>query len=42
MDFITNSVDAKPVVYQIWIGLERQNSTGESCLKIKFVSCKII
>jgi hypothetical protein len=30
MEFITNNVDAKPVVYQIWIGLERQNATGES------------
>ena len=34
MMFLTNNVDAKPVIYQIWIGLERQNTNGSFLIQL--------
>ena len=28
MDFITNNVDSKPIMYQFWIGLEKNPTSG--------------
>ncbi len=28
MEFLSNSIDDKPVMYQFWIGLEKNPSTG--------------
>ena len=28
LEFITNNVDTKPIMYQIWIGLERNPTNG--------------
>jgi hypothetical protein len=28
MEFVTNNVDAKPLTYQMWIGLAKNNQTG--------------